>query len=88
MQKAVTGIRQIHLAWFEHNDPYPKNILIVPGDLERVIWIDFDVAIVYPNNACIGKKERDRIEFETEVIESFGWLLVRLRRQLVAFFCQ
>ncbi|KAJ6180961.1 hypothetical protein N7519_011422 [Penicillium mononematosum] len=75
MQKAVNGIRQIHVALVEHNDPYPKNILIVPGDLERVIWIDFVVAIVYPNDAYIGKKERNRIEFETEVIESFGWML-------------
>ena len=86
MQKALVGIQKIHLALIEHNDPYPKNILIVPGDLERVIWIDFDVAIVYPNDAYIGKKERGRIVFETEVVESFGWLLVRLRRQLIASF--
>ena len=88
MQKALVGIQKIHLALVEHNDPYPKNILIVPGNLERVIWIDFDVAIVYPNDAYIGKKERGRIEFETEVVESFGWLLVRLRRQLIASFSQ
>lgn len=80
MQKAFTGIRKIHSALVEHNDPYPKNILIVPGDLERVIWIDFDVAIVYPDNGYIGEKERGRIEFETGVVESFGWLLVCLRR--------
>ncbi|EDN02433.1 predicted protein [Histoplasma mississippiense (nom. inval.)] len=64
--KAVIGIQQIHLALVEHNDPYPKNILIVPGDQERVIWVDFDVAIVYPNDTYIEKKGRGRIEFETE----------------------
>ncbi|OJD24729.1 hypothetical protein ACJ73_03908 [Blastomyces percursus] len=75
MRKAVIGIQQVHLALVEHNDPYPKNILIVPGDLERVVWVDFDVAIVYPNDTCIGEKGRRRIEFETEVVESFGQLL-------------
>ncbi|PGH29268.1 hypothetical protein GX50_07983 [[Emmonsia] crescens] len=75
MQKAVTGIQLVHLALVEHNDPYPKNILIVPGDLERVVWVDFDVAIVYPNKTYIGKKGRSRIEFETEVVKSFGQLL-------------
>ncbi|OOO15025.1 hypothetical protein AFCA_009345 [Aspergillus flavus] len=46
MQKVAIGIQQIHLALIEHNDPYPKNILIVPDDPERFVWIDFDVAIV------------------------------------------
>ncbi|PGH30701.1 hypothetical protein GX50_06514 [[Emmonsia] crescens] len=75
IKKAVIGIQQIHSALIEHNDPYPKNILIVPGDRERVIWVDFDVAIVYPNDTYIETKGRDRIEFETEVVESFGRLL-------------
>ncbi|KAL2374835.1 hypothetical protein BDBG_03331 [Blastomyces gilchristii SLH14081] len=37
MQKAVINIQQIHSALVEYNDPYSKNILIVPGDQERVI---------------------------------------------------
>ncbi|KAB8215278.1 hypothetical protein BDV33DRAFT_195369 [Aspergillus novoparasiticus] len=37
MQKAAIGIQQIHLALIEHTDPYPKNILIVPGDPERIV---------------------------------------------------
>ncbi|OJD11965.1 hypothetical protein AJ78_07366 [Emergomyces pasteurianus Ep9510] len=37
MNKAVIGIQQIHSALIEHNDSYPKNILIIPGDLERVV---------------------------------------------------
>lgn len=56
MQKAFVGIQKIHSALIEHNDTYPKNILIVPGDSERVVWIDVDVAIAYPNEAYIGKK--------------------------------
>ncbi|PGG99209.1 hypothetical protein AJ79_08639 [Helicocarpus griseus UAMH5409] len=75
MQKTVIGIQQVHLALVEHNDPYPKNILIVPGDFGRIVWVDFDVSIVYPNETYIGKKGRSRIEFETEVVKSFEQLL-------------
>ncbi|KJF61425.1 uncharacterized protein CIMG_11033 [Coccidioides immitis RS] len=58
MAKAVDGIKQIHSALVEHNDPYPKNILIVRGNPERVMWIDFDVAITYPDSTYIGDRER------------------------------
>ncbi|EEH42768.2 uncharacterized protein PADG_07588 [Paracoccidioides brasiliensis Pb18] len=86
MQRAVIGIQQVHSAFIEHNDPYPKNILIVPGHLERVVWVDLDVAIAYPNDIYIGKNGRSRIEFETEVVKSFGQLLVRLHRDAFACF--
>ncbi|PGH31336.1 hypothetical protein GX50_05875 [[Emmonsia] crescens] len=74
-EKVNIGIQQIHLALIEHNDPYPKNVLIVPGDPERVVWIDFDVAIVYSNENYIGKRERGWIEFETRCVESYGPML-------------
>ncbi|KAL1999752.1 hypothetical protein VTN02DRAFT_4069 [Thermoascus thermophilus] len=75
MDKAVDGIQQIHSALVEHNDPYPKNVLIVPGDPERVVWIDFDVAITYPDGAYIGERERGWLEMETGCVESFGEML-------------
>lgn len=76
MAKAVEGIQQIHLALVEHNDPYPKNIQIVPGDSERVMWIDFDVAITYPDRTYIGDRERGWLEIETRRVESVGVKLV------------
>jgi hypothetical protein len=76
MAKAVDGIRQVHLALVEHNDSYPKNIVIVPGNPERVVWIDFDVAITYPDSTYIGDRERDWIDFETKQVEDFGLMLV------------
>lgn len=76
MAKAVDGIKQVHLALVEHNNPYPKNIVIVPGGLERVMWIDFDVAITYPNSSYIGDRELGWIEFETGCVEDFGVMLV------------
>lgn len=76
MAQAVDGIRLIHSALVEHNDSYSKNILIIPGDLERVVWIDFDVAITYPDAASVGEKERNWFEFEVECVESLGVKLV------------
>ncbi|EER38046.1 conserved hypothetical protein [Histoplasma capsulatum var. duboisii H88] len=81
MAKAVHGIEQIHSALVEHNDAYPKNILIVPGDPERVMWIDFDVAITYPDSTHIREKERGWIEFETSCVESFGRMLADDQKQ-------
>jgi hypothetical protein len=75
-EKVNIGIQQIHLALIEHNDPYPKNVLIVLGDSERIVWIDFDVAIVYPDESYIGEKQRGWIEFETSCVESCGRMLV------------
>lgn len=76
MAKAVKGIQQIHSALIDHNDPYPKNIQIVPGDPERVMWIDFDVAITYPDSTYVGDRERRWIEIETKRVESVGVKLV------------
>ncbi|KAK2807535.1 hypothetical protein FQN50_005403 [Emmonsiellopsis sp. PD_5] len=72
MNKSIIGIQRIHSALIEHNDPYPKNILIIPGDAERVVWIDFDVAITYPNNTYIGDRERGWMKEETECVKGFG----------------
>ncbi|OAT12442.1 hypothetical protein BDBG_07780 [Blastomyces gilchristii SLH14081] len=70
MAKAVKDIQQIHSALVEHNDPYPKNIMIVPDDPERVVWIDFDVAITYPDSIYIEDREHGWIEIETRRVES------------------
>lgn len=86
MAKAVDGIRQVHLALIEHNDPYPKNIAIVPGEPEGVMWIDFDVAITYPDGTYIGDRERGWIEFETKCVESVGRKLVSAPMIIGALF--
>lgn len=39
--RVLRGIREIHRARIRHYDVYPKNILIVPGEPERVLWVDF-----------------------------------------------
>ncbi|PGH10501.1 hypothetical protein AJ79_05429 [Helicocarpus griseus UAMH5409] len=80
MEMAITAIKQIHLALIEHNDSYPKNILIVPRageDSERVLWVDFDVAITYPDKTSMKERERRWLDEETECVEGFGLKLAR-----------
>nr|KMM69768.1 hypothetical protein CPAG_06082 [Coccidioides posadasii RMSCC 3488] len=81
MGKAIDGIQQVHSALVEHNDPYPKNIMIVPGDPERVVWIDFDIAITYPGSTYIGDRERGWFEMETRRVEDFGAKLASDQKQ-------
>ncbi|PWY82973.1 hypothetical protein BO70DRAFT_261235, partial [Aspergillus heteromorphus CBS 117.55] len=45
---AILNLKIIHGARVVHNDAYPKNTLIAPGTRsQRVVWIDFDVSIVF-----------------------------------------
>lgn len=77
MNKAIAGIKQIHsAALIEHRDPYPKNIRIVPGNPERVLWIDFDVAITYPDSSYIGEQSRRWLDIEVARVKGVGECLV------------
>ena len=74
-QKAIDGLKEIHAAQIHHYDLYPKNILIVHGSPERVVWIDFDVAMIFPNNATVGSPD-EYCKYECELVKSLGELLV------------
>ena len=65
----MKGIDLIHQALVEHNDPYPKNILLLAGAAHRVVWIDFDVAITYD---IITPKAKEYLNYETEVVKATG----------------
>jgi len=44
----VRGLVRIHDAGVLHGDPYPQNMLVVPGS-SRAVWIDFSCAQVNPD---------------------------------------
>ncbi|OJJ44208.1 hypothetical protein ASPZODRAFT_71794 [Penicilliopsis zonata CBS 506.65] len=68
----INGIKEIHAAHVKHQDAYPKNILIVPSDQERVVWVDFDVATTFKT---FGAAEKQSCKDEYEVFASFRDLL-------------
>ena len=74
-QKAIDGFREIHNALVHHQDVYPKNVLLVPGDPERTLWIDFDVATAFPSRESMGSEEEYSSQ-EEELVKGFGVLLV------------
>lgn len=76
-QKAIDGIQEIHKALVHHQDVYPRNILLVPGDPERTLWIDFDVATAFSSRESMGPEE-EYILLEYEYVKDFGELLVRI----------
>jgi hypothetical protein len=59
MNIAIRGMQQIHeVALVEHLDTYTKHILIVPGPPERVMWIDFDIAISFKDRSQLTAKDK------------------------------
>lgn len=43
---AVRAMCDIHAAHVLHDDIHPRNILVFPGEPERVVWVDFNSARV------------------------------------------
>ncbi|RAH67094.1 uncharacterized protein BO66DRAFT_422433 [Aspergillus aculeatinus CBS 121060] len=78
---AMRGLDDIHRAHVLHHDVYPKNILVVPGNPERVVWVDFDVAMTYPDAQTMATQARESCEFETDLAQSFGDLLREDQKQ-------
>ncbi|KAF4270336.1 hypothetical protein KXX25_006465 [Aspergillus fumigatus] len=74
-QIAIDGLREIHGALIQHRDVYPKNILIAR---ERVVWIDFDVAVTFPDKESMNLQAEEYCQYEMKLFKSFGELLVRI----------
>jgi len=71
MDNFIKGLQKIHEALVEHSDVYPRNMMIVEGDPERAIWIDFDRAQTFdPDN--VTEKQNEWIEFEKELVADIG----------------
>jgi serine/threonine protein kinase len=59
-------LHEFHDIGILHGDPKPRNMMVSSGDLDRVLWIDFDSARVFSEDSLspkqenlIKKKERD-----------------------------
>ncbi|KAH8435281.1 uncharacterized protein LDX57_012912 [Aspergillus melleus] len=76
-QVAMQGLSEIHRARVLHNDPYPKNIVLVHGEASRVVWIDFDVSTTYTEAQMEDHQVKQYFEEEFLWARSFGDLLKR-----------
>lgn len=80
IQRAILGIQAVHRARVLHNDPYPKNVLIVPGMAsngsdDRAVWVDFDIALNFGSVEVGGRllyDESTEAAFEERLVKSLG----------------
>ncbi|KAJ5918473.1 hypothetical protein N7466_010465 [Penicillium verhagenii] len=72
--QATEGMKDIHRAGVQHNDISPRNVLVVPGDPDKlVVWIDFDLATTFTN---LGPEEQFSCNSAMELVKLFGAALV------------
>ncbi|KAE8421913.1 hypothetical protein BDV36DRAFT_280243 [Aspergillus pseudocaelatus] len=69
LNSAIVGLRGIHGALIHHRDVYPKNILIIRGPPERVVWKDFDVAVTFDSMESMEHQDEEYCSFEIELKE-------------------
>ncbi|OAX78608.1 hypothetical protein ACJ72_07083 [Emergomyces africanus] len=74
MQKFVDGLNTIHDALVYHDDVHPRNMMIVEGDPERAIWIDFDRAQTFDTE--LTERQKEWIAFEKELMAEMADFMV------------
>ena len=67
--KAVRALYHIHAAYVLHNDVHGRNVLVLPSG--RVVWIDFDAAMVA--NPSIEARSVSRYDLLDELANSWDW---------------
>ncbi|KAI9824125.1 MAG: hypothetical protein M1819_001080 [Sarea resinae] len=71
MEKFIDGLKAIHEALVLHQDAKPHNMMVVPGDPDRVLWIDFDRAETYDEDR-ITPEQREWIDHEARTVEELA----------------
>lgn len=69
-------LEEIHRARVRHGDPYPRNMMIVPGSPGRALWIDFDRAQTFPENVPLSERQSKWFQHEARMVEYFANALV------------
>lgn len=64
MQNFVGGLNAIHDALVFHDDLHPRDMMVVDGNPERVIWLDFDRARTF--NGHLSERQKELIAFDKE----------------------
>jgi hypothetical protein len=66
---AILG--EIHDAKVCHGDVYPRNMMVVSGEPDRVLWIDFDSAQTLPENEPLTSRQQKWVTMEIQSMDYF-----------------
>ncbi|KAJ5692959.1 kinase-like domain-containing protein [Penicillium macrosclerotiorum] len=67
--RAIEGMEEIHSTRAHHQDIYSPNLLLIHGNPDRLVWIDFDVAITYTN---LKPEQKARRDYEIALVKGLG----------------
>ena len=76
MDRLVGLLKRIHAARVLHDDTYPRNMMIVPGDPGRALCIDFDRAQTFDLHKALTREQQEWFEEEAEMMDYFAKALV------------
>jgi hypothetical protein len=62
----IRGLEEIHAAGVIHDEIHPRNMMVVKGDSEKAIWIDFDRAQTWDKDN-LSDEQKGWLRFESEL---------------------
>lgn len=68
-------LHDIHKAGILHGDPKPRNMVISPGEGDKVLWIDFDSAQTFSEDS-LSPRQETWVKEEIEMVDFFVDALV------------
>ncbi|KAG5300740.1 hypothetical protein I7I48_00534 [Histoplasma ohiense] len=66
IQNFVGGLNAIHYALVFHDDLHPRDMMVVDGNPEMIIWLDFDRARTF--NGHLSERQKELIAFDKELV--------------------
>jgi hypothetical protein len=76
----------VHRAYVVQNDPYPRNVLIVPGNIDRVVWIDLTLPSIFASGRHLHLMDDNEATFKKQLLEGCGRLSVSSDRHSLLLF--
>ncbi|RAK82031.1 uncharacterized protein BO72DRAFT_523905 [Aspergillus fijiensis CBS 313.89] len=68
-------LSEINAAKVLHSDIAPRNMMVCSGETERVLWIDFDLSVVFPEDEPLTEEHQEWVEDEAALMDEFvDWL--------------
>ncbi|TQW00894.1 Protein kinase-like domain [Cordyceps javanica] len=90
--KLADLLADVHAARVAHGDAHPRNMgLIIQGDVERLLWMDFDRATTFPLHGDLTEKETKLLTDDMALARDYiadsdpDWLMMWTRQMTLPF---